>query len=253
VLAAAAPGQLVPVDSEHSALAQCLRGGAPAEVERLVVTASGGPFRGRTRAELAGVTVADALAHPTWAMGKVITVGSATLANKGLEVIEAHLLFGIPYDRIAVVVHPQSIVHGMVEFHDGATVAALGPPDMRLPIQLALGWPERLAFAPVRMDWTQPVTLDFEPLDQDVFPMVGLARRAGEEGGTHPCALNAANEEAVAAFLDGRLGFLGIDEVVAAVLESHAGTREPDLETLLAAETVARTRARSLIAERQSA
>jgi len=252
VLAAAAPGQLVPVDSEHSALAQCLRGGAPAEVERLVVTASGGPFRGRSRAQLADVTIEDALAHPTWEMGQVITVNSATLANKGLEVIEAHLLFDVPYDRIAVVVHPQSIVHGMVEFRDGATVAALGPPDMRLPIQLALGWPERLEFAPVRMDWTHPVTLDFEPLDEEVFPMVGLARQAGREGGTHPCAFNAANEEAVAAFLAGRLGFLGISEVVAAVLDSHAGTGEPDLETLLAAERVARTSARSLVTDRQS-
>lgn len=243
--------QLVPVDSEHSALAQCLRAGAGSEVARLLVTASGGPFRGRTRAQLAGVTVADALAHPTWDMGAVITVNSATLANKGLEVIEAHLLFGIPYDRIEVVVHPQSVVHGMVEFCDGATIANLSPPDMRLPIQLALGWPERLAHAPVRMDWTRATSLQFEPLDADTFPMVGLAVAAGRDGGTCPGAFNAANEEAVAAFLDGRLDFLGIPAIVAAVLEEHDGGREPDLPAVLASEAWARARACELIGVRQ--
>jgi 1-deoxy-D-xylulose-5-phosphate reductoisomerase len=248
VLDAAAPGQLVPVDSEHSALAQCLRGGAGGEVARLVVTASGGPFRGRTRAELAEVTVADALAHPTWSMGAVITVNSASLANKGLEVIEAHLLFGIGYDRIEVVVHPQSVVHGMVEFCDGATVAKLSPPDMRLPIQLALGWPERLPSAPTRMDWTQPLALTFEPVDGDTFRMLPLSIAAGRAGGTAPGVLNAANEEAVAAFLDGRIGFLRIADLVEAVLEEHDVAPASDLEAVLDAESWARRTARDRIA-----
>jgi 1-deoxy-D-xylulose-5-phosphate reductoisomerase len=235
--------RLVPVDSEHSALAQCLRGGRGAEVERLVVTASGGPFRGRTRDGLATVTVADALAHPTWTMGAVITVNSATLANKGLEVIEAHLLFGFPYERIEVVVHPQSVVHGMVEFHDGATVAKLSPPDMRLPIQLALGWPDRLDHAAVRMDWRSALTLEFMPLDAETFPMIDLAVAAGRRGGTFPGVFNAANEEAVAAFLAGALDFLGIPRVVEAVLEAHGDTPTTDLDTVLAAERWARTEA----------
>jgi 1-deoxy-D-xylulose-5-phosphate reductoisomerase len=248
VLAAAAPGQLVPVDSEHSALAQCLRGGDGAEVARVVVTASGGPFRGRSRAELAEVTVDDALAHPTWAMGPVITVNSATLANKGLEVIEAHLLFGIPYDRIEVVVHPQSVVHGMVEFHDGAVVAKLSPPDMRLPIQLALGWPERLPDAPARMDWTRAFGLHFEPVDGATFRMLPLSVAAGRAGGTAPGVLNAANEEAVAAFLARRIGFLSIAEVVEAVLEEHRPTAVTGLEAVQEAEGWARARARERIA-----
>ena len=243
--------QLVPVDSEHSALAQCLRGGSGAEVARLVVTASGGPFRGRTRAELAGVTAADALAHPTWSMGAVITVNSATLANKGLEVIEAHLLFGVPYERIEVVVHPQSVVHGMVEFCDGATVAKLSPPDMRLPIQLALGWPQRLAHAPVRMDWTRASRLDFEPVDHDTFPLLSLAVAAGERGATAPAVFNAANEEAVAAFLDGRLDFLGIPAIVEATLGAHTASDSVDLDGLLDAERWARRRAVELIRARQ--
>ena len=248
VLAAARkPDQLVPVDSEHSALAQCLRGGTGTEVERLIVTASGGPFRGRTRADLATVTVADALAHPTWSMGAVITINSATLANKGLEVIEAHLLFAIPYDHITVVVHPQSIVHGMVEFCDGAVVAKLSSPDMRLPIQLALAWPQRLPWAPARMDWTAVCALEFAPLDVHTFPMVDLAVAAGRAGGTAPGAFNAANEEAVAAFLDGRLPFLGIADVVAATLEGHATAPAADLETVLHAEEEARRAARAHI------
>lgn len=247
VLDAARPDQIVPVDSEHSALAQCLRSGRDSEVERLVVTASGGPFRGRGRAQLADVTVADALNHPTWDMGAVITVNSATLANKGLEVIEAQLLFAIPYERISVVVHPQSIVHGMVEFCDGAVVAKLSPPDMRLPIQLALGWPERLAHAPTRMNWEQALSLQFEPLDAETFPMVGLAVAAGQRGGIFPGVFNAANEEAVAAFLEGRLGFLGIADVVEAVLESAAPVSDLTLDGLLAAEDWARHRARELI------
>ena len=247
VLGAAGPGQIVPVDSEHSALAQCLRAGAPEEVDRLIVTASGGPFRGRTRAELADVSVGDALAHPTWDMGAVITVNSATLANKGLEVIEAHLLFGIPYERITVVVHPQSVVHGMVEFRDGATVAKLSPPDMRLPIQLALGWPDRLGHAPTRMDWGTATTLEFEPLDADTFPMVDLAVLAGRRGGVFPGVYNAANEEAVAAFLSERLGFLGIADVVEAVLGEVEPVNDLDLEGLLTVEEWARHRARELI------
>ena len=243
--------RIVPVDSEHSALAQCLRAGSADEVDRLIITASGGPFRGRSREDLAAVTVADALAHPTWDMGAVITVNSATLANKGLEVIEAHLLFGVPYDRIDVVVHPQSVVHSMVQFVDGATVAKLSPPDMRLPIQLALGWPERFPTPPALMDWTQPVVLEFEPLDTATFPMVGLAMEAGRRGGTAPGVFNAANEEAVAAFLDDRLGFLGIEAVVAAVLEQHVGAKDPDLEAVLAAESWARDQARTAIRTRK--
>ncbi len=244
------PDQLIPVDSEHSALAQCLRAGDRGEVARLVVTASGGPFRGRTRAQLGDVTVADALAHPTWTMGAVITVNSATLANKGLEVIEASLLFGVDYDRIDVVVHPQSVVHAMVEFRDGAVVAQLSPPDMRLPIQLALGWPQRLAAAPARIDWTTAQALQFEPLDADTFPMVGIAVAAGRRGGTAPAVFNAANEEAVAAFLSGRLRFLGVPAVVAAVLDEHDPAAAPDLDTVLAVEAWARIRAGELIARR---
>ena len=247
----AAPGQLVPVDSEHSALAQCLRAGGADEVQRLVVTASGGPFRGRRRADLAGVSAADALAHPTWSMGPVITVNSATLANKGLEVIEAHLLFDVPYDRIAVVVHPQSIVHSMVEFTDGSTIAQLSPPDMRLPIQLALHWPDRLPSAPSRLDWTAASSLEFAPLDTETFPMVDLAVAAGRAGGSAPATFNAANEEAVDAFLAGRLSFLGIATVVETVLEQSDTHTVLDVEALRAAEEEARTRARRVAAQRR--
>ncbi|HWB71455.1 MAG TPA: 1-deoxy-D-xylulose-5-phosphate reductoisomerase [Egibacteraceae bacterium] len=248
--AATGDDQIVPVDSEHSAIFQCLRAGAGREVTRLVLTASGGPFRGRTRSELAGVTADDALAHPTWNMGPVITVNSATLANKGLEVIEARLLFGVDFGRIEVVVHPQSVVHGMVEFCDGATVAKLSPPDMRLPIQLALSWPQRLPPPPARMDWTGPLALEFEPLDADTFPMVALAVAAGRRGATFPAVLNAANEEAVAAFLEGRLDFLGIPAVVEATLEGHEAADTLDLATVLAAERWARRRAREVVAAR---
>jgi 1-deoxy-D-xylulose-5-phosphate reductoisomerase len=251
VLEAAGPDQLVPVDSEHSALAQCLRAGDRGDIARLLVTASGGPFRGRSADELADVTVAEALAHPTWSMGPVITVNSATLANKGLEVIETHLLFGIDYDRIGVVVHPQSIVHGMVEYVDGTVTAALSPPDMRLPIQLALAWPERLDTAPVRMDWTAGHDLRFEPLDGATFPMVDLAVAAGRAGGTAPAAYNAANEEAVAAFLAGRVPFVDIPRVVAAVLEAHANTPVADLADVLGAEAEARAHAARVLAARQ--
>jgi 1-deoxy-D-xylulose-5-phosphate reductoisomerase len=244
------PDRIVPVDSEHSALAQCLRGGRRDEVRRLVVTASGGPFRGRAAEDLRDVTPADALAHPTWEMGPVITVNSATLVNKGLEVIEAHLLFGIPYDRIDVVVHPQSLVHSMVEWIDGSTLAQLSPPDMRLPIALALAWPDRVADAGPAMDWTTARTLEFEPLDPAAFPAVQLAREVGLAGGTAPGVFNAANEEAVAAFLAGRLPFTGIVDTVARVVaERPAGPVGNSLELadVLEAEAWARERAQALV------
>jgi 1-deoxy-D-xylulose-5-phosphate reductoisomerase len=247
VTALAAPGQIVPVDSEHSGLAQCLRAGRPGEVARLIVTASGGPFRGRSAADLAGVTPAEALAHPTWAMGPMITVNSATLMNKGLEVIEAHLLFGVPYDRIEVVVQPQSIVHAMVEWSDGSTVAQLSMPDMRLPIGLALGWPERDERPVGRMDWTRAVALEFQPVDRATFPLLDLAVDAGRQGATAPAALNAANEEAVGAFLEGRLPFPGIAEVVAEVLRRHRPPADLDLEAVLGTERWSRGLARTLV------
>jgi 1-deoxy-D-xylulose-5-phosphate reductoisomerase len=244
VTAAAAPGQIVPVDSEHSALAQCLCGGRADEVSRLVLTASGGPFRGWTRAAMESVTPEQALAHPTWDMGPVVTTNSATLVNKGLEVIEAHLLFGIGYDRIDVVVHPQSMVHSMVEFSDGSTLAQCSPPDMRLPIALALGWPQRVPGAAAGCDWTTASTWEFQPLDEDAFPAVRLARQVGEAALTFPAVFNAANEECVRAFHDGRLPFTGIVETVAAVVAEHeppvAG--ELTLDAVLAAESWARER-----------
>ena len=238
------PDQVVPVDSEHSALAQCLRGGRADEVRRLVLTASGGPFRGRTRAELADVTPEQALDHPTWDMGPVITVNSATLVNKGLEVIEAHLLFGTPYDALDVVVHPQSLVHSMVEFVDGSTLAQVSPPDMRLPIGLALGWPDRLPRPSYGLDWTAASTWDFEPLDDQAFPAVALCKAAGERGGTAPAALNAANEVCVEAFLAGRLPFPAIVDTVASVVERHAFRERPTLAEVLDTEDDARRRAR---------
>ncbi len=221
VLDRAAPGQIVPVDSEHSALAQCLRGGSSDEVRRLVLTASGGPFRGRTHVQLAEVTPEQAMAHPTWDMGPVITINSATLVNKGLEVIEAHLLFGIPYDRIEVVVHPTSVVHSMVEFVDGSTLAQASPPTMRIAIALGLAWPDRVPDAAPAIDWTRPETWEFLPLDDEAFPAVALARSAGEQGGTAPAVYNAANEVCVEAFRDGRLAFTDIVPSVAAVLARH--------------------------------
>lgn len=221
VTSRARPGQLVPVDSEHSALAQCLRSGSSAEVERLVLTASGGPFRGRSRAELADVTLDQALAHPTWAMGPVVTINSATLVNKGLEVIEAHLLFDIPFDRIEVVVHPTSVVHSMVEFVDGSTIAQASPPTMLIPIALGMAWPDRVPGVAPSVDWTTAQTWEFFPLDNDAFPAVDLARQAGAAGGTAPAVYNAANEECVAAFRAGRLPFVGIVDLVGSVLNSH--------------------------------
>ncbi|CAN5140883.1 1-deoxy-D-xylulose-5-phosphate reductoisomerase [soil metagenome] len=251
VLDRAKPGQLVPVDSEHSALAQCLRGGRAADVARLVLTARGGPFRGRSAKELDGVTVADALAHPTWAMGPVVTINSAILVNKGLEVIEAHLLFVISYDAIEVVVHPQSIVHSMVEFVDGSTLAQASPPDMRLPIALALGWPDRIPGAAPAVDWTQSARWDFEPVDHAAFPALRLARDVGFAGGCLPAIFNAANEEAVAAFVDERLPFTGIVDTVRNVVDEAvrtdaAGTPET-VADVLAAETWARGHAREII------
>jgi len=246
------PGQIVPVDSEHSALAQCLRGGTPGEVARLVLTASGGPFRGRTRAELADVTPEDALAHPTWDMGPVVTINSATLVNKGLEVIEAHLLFDVPYDRIDVVVHPQSVVHSMVEFTDGSTLAQAGPPDMRLPIALALGWPERVPGAAPGCDWRSASTWEFEPLDESAFPAVRLARAAGVAGGTSPAVYNAANEVCVAEFLDGRLPFTGIVDTLARVLDDHEPGNLNTVADVAEAETWARRRATELSKETAS-
>jgi 1-deoxy-D-xylulose-5-phosphate reductoisomerase len=239
------PDQIVPVDSEHSALAQCLRGGRATEVRRLVLTASGGPFRGRS--DLANVTPEDALAHPTWDMGPVVTINSATLVNKGLEVIEAHLLFGLPYDRIDVVVHPQSLVHSMVEFVDGSTLAQVSPPDMRLPIALGLTWPDRLPHEGYGMDWSTPATWEFLPLDDAAFPAVQLCRAAGRRGGTAPAALNAANEECVAAFLDGRLPFPGIVDTVARVVDEHDFRERPTLSEVLDTEESARAAARRLV------
>ena len=248
VTRAAAPGQIVPVDSEHSALAQCLRAGRAEEVARLVLTASGGPFRGRSRAELVDVTVEQALAHPTWDMGPVVTINSATLVNKGLEVIEAHLLFGVPYDRIDVVVHPQSVVHSMVTFTDGSTLAQASPPDMRLPIAVALGWPERLPAVAPACTWSDPVSWTFEPVDHDALSGIRLARAAGEAGGCLPAVFNAANEEAVAAFVAGELSFLGITDVVEDVLAAADGWRDEPATVgdVLAAEEWARARAREL-------
>jgi 1-deoxy-D-xylulose-5-phosphate reductoisomerase len=245
-------GEIVPVDSEHSAVYQALRAGRRDEVARVLLTASGGPFRGRSRDELARVTVADALAHPTWDMGAKITIDSSTLMNKGLEVIEAHELFGFDFDRIDVVVHPQSIVHGMVEFTDGATVAQLSLPDMRLPIGLALGAPDRLdeAFGPI--DWSRLGRLDFERPDLEAFPCLRLAYEAGRAGGGAPATLSGANEIAVAAFLDGRIPWLGIAEVVAEVLQLGTGNVD-DVEDVLEADRLARERAHVAVEKRAAA
>jgi 1-deoxy-D-xylulose-5-phosphate reductoisomerase len=243
-------GQIVPVDSEHSAIAQSLRSGAPSEVRRLVVTASGGPFRGRTRSELREVTPAQALRHPNFSMGRVVTTNSATLVNKGLEVIEAHLLFDLPFSAIDVVVHPQQMIHSMVEFTDGSTIAQVGPPRMLVPIALGLSWPERLPDVDVAIDWTQAATWEFLPLDDDAFPAVRLARQVGEAGGTYPAVYNAANEVCVDAFHDGAIGFLDIVDTVAAVVAAHATTAAGDagsVEGVLEADAWARRRAAELL------
>jgi 1-deoxy-D-xylulose-5-phosphate reductoisomerase len=254
VLRAARPGQIVPVDSEHSALAQCLRGGVHEEVAKLVLTASGGPFRGWTAADLEGVTPEQAGAHPTWSMGPMNTLNSASLVNKGLELIETHLLFGIPYDRIEVVVHPQSIVHSMVTFIDGSTIAQASPPDMKLPISLALGWPHRVAGAAPSCDFTTASSWEFEPLDTDVFPAVELARHAGETGGCMTAVYNAANEEAAEAFLTGRIGFPAIVRTIADVLHAadqwapKLGEVPANVDEVLDAQRWARERAQRAVA-----
>lgn len=249
VLEAARPGQIVPVDSEHSALAQCLRGGDPEEVAKLVLTASGGPFRGWTAAQLEGVTPEQAGAHPTWSMGPMNTLNSASLVNKGLELIETHLLFGIGYDRIEVVVHPQSIVHSMVTFVDGSTIAQASPPDMKLPISLALGWPARVPGVAASCDFSTASSWDFEPLDSEVFPAVELARYAGQTGGCMTAVYNAANEEAAEAFLHGRVGFPAIVETIADVL--HAADQwavsPANVDEVLDAQRWAREKARRQI------
>jgi 1-deoxy-D-xylulose-5-phosphate reductoisomerase len=241
-------GQLIPVDSEHSAAYQCLESRTAETVHSLVLTASGGPFRGRTRAELTGVTLDEALAHPTWNMGPKITVDSATLANKGLELIEAHFLFDLDYNQIEVVIHPTSTVHALVRFRDGAALAHLGYPDMRVPISFALTYPDRAATPVPPLDFSDGLTLEFEPPDLETFPLLALARRAGEQGGTYPCAYNAANEVGVAAFLEGRLPFLGIGEMVEETLAAVDGAPARDLDELYEADAQARR-----LAERSAA
>ncbi len=250
VTSRAKPGQIVPVDSEHSTIAQCLRAGRGSEVRRLVLTASGGPFRGWRRDALADVTPEQALAHPTWKMGPLVTVNSATLVNKGLEVIEAHLLFGFGLDRIDVVVHPQSIVHSMVEFADGATIIQASPPDMRLPISLSLAWPDRVPDAAPRLDWSAAATWTFEPLDDAAFPAVALAREAAAAGGTMPAVYNAANEACVAAFLAGQIGFTRIVDTVARIVSEHDAARAAvaTVADVLAVDGWARRRAAELLA-----
>jgi 1-deoxy-D-xylulose-5-phosphate reductoisomerase len=258
------PGaEIIPVDSEHCAIHQCLRAGSAPEVARLLLTASGGPFRGRTRDELASVEVAEALTHPTWSMGPKITVDSSTLMNKGLEVIEAHELFGIPFDAIDVVVHPQSIIHSMVEFTDGAVVAQLSMPDMRLPIGYALMYPDRLPVPFGAIDWKELARLDFEEPDRSVFTCLDLAYRAGREGDLAPAWLNAANEVAVAAFLDGRIGWCAIGDVVTGTLDSYEvstgspvdadGMSNRSVEDVLEADASARRAAERVVATRELA
>lgn len=248
---AARPGQIVPVDSEHSAIAQSLRAGSSREVRRLVITASGGPFRGMPFDELKKVSPQQALAHPNFAMGKVITTNSATLINKGLEVIEAHLLFDVPFDRIDVVVHPQQYIHSMVEFVDGAVVAQIGLPTMLVPISLGLGWPDRVPDAETPIDWTKASDWRFEPLDDSAFPAVRLARRVGEAGSTYPAVYNAANEECVAAFHAGRIGFPDIVQTVERVVDAHAASAdELTVDEVLAAETWARAYAQEILNRR---
>lgn len=252
----AKPGQIVPVDSEHSAIAQCLRGGDPDEVQRLVLTASGGPFRGRTRTELSDVAVEQAMEHPNFAMGPVITINSATLVNKGLEVIEAQLLFDVAIERIDVVVHPQQMIHSMVEFNDGSTIAQASPPTMAIPIALGMGWPHRVPDAGPRCDWSQASTWEFEPLDDAAFPAVRLARQVAGHGRTAPAVYNAANEVCVEAFIQGELSFVGIVDTVEAVVREHVDAdRVPSVEEhmsvddVLAADSWARTRATEAVAE----
>ena len=239
----AKPGQIIPVDSEHSAIAQCLRSGSKKEVRKLILTASGGPFRGFTLEQLSQVTPEQALAHPTWVMGKVVTTNSATLVNKGLELIEAHLLFDIEIDRIDVTVHPQSVVHSMVEFFDGSTMAQCSPPNMKLPIALGMSWPERIKDAVPAVDFTTSHQWTFEPLNESVFGAVKLARQVGKAGSTYPAVYNAANEEAVEAFHRNKIGFNQIVDVIQRVVDAHTPADDLTLDAVLAAETWARDRA----------
>lgn len=245
----AAPGQIVPVDSEHSAIAQCLRSGTEAEVAKLILTASGGPFRGFTKEQLSAVTPQQALKHPTWTMGKVVTTNSASLVNKGLELIEAHLLFDIPFERIEVTVHPQSVVHSMVEFIDGSVIAQCSPPDMKLPIALGMAWPDRLGAVSQAVDWTKAHSWVFEPLDENVFGSVALARQVGIAGLTYPAVYNAANEQAVEAFHIGKIKFTGIFDVIAEVVQQHSASEQLSLQSVLEAESWARKTADLLIAK----
>jgi 1-deoxy-D-xylulose-5-phosphate reductoisomerase len=247
VTSRAKPGQIVPVDSEHSTIAQCLRSGRPEEVRKLILTASGGPFRGWSRDRLESVTPEQALAHPTWNMGPLVTTNSATLVNKGLEVIEAHLLFGVGLDRIDVVVHPQSIVHSMVEFVDGATIIQASPPDMRIPIALGLAWPERVADAAPPLDWSASATWTFEPLDNAAFPAVMLARDVAAAGGTAPAVYNGANEACVAAFLKGSISFSRIVDTVGRIVSEHDASEAGSVEDVLAVDAWARARAVELL------
>jgi len=244
------PDQIVPVDSEHSAIAQALRGGARSEVRRLVLTASGGAFRGWSRELLEAVSVDQALKHPNWDMGPVVTINTATLVNKALEVIEAHWLFDMPYAQIDVVIHPQSIVHSMVEFVDGSTIAQASPPDMRLPIALGIGWPDRVPDAVQGLDWSRASAWEFEPLDDNAFPAISLARLAAGASDLHPAVFNAANEQCVAAFVAGALPFLGIVDTLRAVVEEYSAPGDVTLEAVDAAESWARARADALIAAR---
>jgi 1-deoxy-D-xylulose-5-phosphate reductoisomerase len=244
------PDRLVPVDSEHAALAQCLRGERREDLRKVVITASGGPFRGWSREELTRASVKEALAHPTWNMGPKITIDSATLMNKGLEVIEAHYLFDLDYDRIEVVVHPESVVHGMAEFRDGSLMAQLGTPDMRLPIQLALGYPDRLGSGVESLDLASIGSLTFEPLDREAFPALDLAYRAGAAGATYPAVLNAANEVAVLAFLEGRIPLTAIAEIVEGTLEAHDPATVVSVVSLGRADAWARRRAVDLLERR---
>ena len=243
VTQAAAAGQIIPVDSEHSALAQCLLGGKKVEVAKLILTASGGPFRGWSKKQLESVTPEQALAHPTWVMGKVVTTNSATMVNKGLELIEAHLLFDIPFERIEVTVHPQSVVHSMVEFVDGSVLAQCSPPDMRLPIALGLSWPDRVPNVAPACDWSKAATWSFEPLDETVFDAVKLARQVGQAGLTYPAVYNAANEQAVEAFHAGILKFDQIVDLIRKVVDAHNPEKELSLDSVLAAERWAREQA----------
>jgi 1-deoxy-D-xylulose-5-phosphate reductoisomerase len=245
----ASSGQIVPVDSEHSAIAQCLRSGSTSEVRKLILTASGGPFRGFTKKQLSEVTPAQALAHPTWVMGQVVTTNSASMVNKGLEIIEAHLLFDIPFDQIEVSVHPQSVVHSMVEFVDGSVIAQASPPDMKLPIALGLSWPERIAGVSEPVDWSKSHSWQFDPLDEDVFSAVRLARQVGKLGKSYPAVYNASNEQAVAAFHAGLITFDQITDLIERAVDAHEPDSELSLETVLAAEKWARDRTDAQIAK----